>query len=53
MNEIAAATVNFDAKAFDDAQVLATASYLSTNVFHGKQMAVNLAPIRPRPPSPG
>lgn len=42
VNEIASATVNFDAKAFDDAQVLATASYLSTNVFHGKQMAVKL-----------
>lgn len=42
VNEIASATVNFDAKTFDDAQVLATASYLSTNVFHGKQMAVKL-----------
>lgn len=37
---VLSSTFNFDAKKFDNAQTLATASYTSTAPFHGKQLAV-------------
>lgn len=41
-NSILSMSVDLDAQKFDDSKVLATASYLATNVFHGKQMAVKV-----------
>lgn len=41
-NSILSLNVDLDAQKFDDSKTLAVASYLSTNVFHGKQMTVKV-----------
>ena len=41
-NSILSLNVDMDAQKFDDSKTLAVASYLSTNVFHGKQMTVKV-----------
>lgn len=39
-DSILTGSFNFDAKKYDSSQTLATATYVSANPFHGKQMAV-------------